>query len=167
MSAVLVVNAGSSSVKFQLFDIAVADKLPRLLKGQVDGIGTRPRLRAEAGDGSTLIDQHYAPNEIADVVASTAVAAHWLQDANAIELAAERVRVNAVCPGPIDTPMLRGEFASDADPAAARAGEIATVPLGRLGEAAEIASVVAFLASDAAAFVTGATWSVDGGKTAR
>jgi len=93
MSAVLVVNAGSSSVKFQLFDIAVADKLPRLLKGQVDGIGTRPRLRAEAGDGSTLIDQHYAPNEIADVVAATAVAAHWLQDANAIELAAVGHRV--------------------------------------------------------------------------
>ncbi|HTV52861.1 MAG TPA: SDR family oxidoreductase [Steroidobacteraceae bacterium] len=85
----------------------------------------------------------------------------------AIELAPERVRVNAVCPGPVDTPMLRAEFGSDADPVAARAGEIATVPLGRLGEAAEIASVVAFLASDAAGFVTGAAWSVDGGKTAR
>jgi len=85
----------------------------------------------------------------------------------AIELAAEGIRVNAVCPGPIDTPMLAGEFALAEDPEVARAGEIATVPLGRLGQPRDIAGVVAFLASDAAAFVTGAAWPVDGGKTAR
>ena len=70
MNAVLVVNAGSSSVKFQLFDIAAGEKLHRLIKGQVDGIGTQPRLRAETGDGSALIDKHYAPHEIADVPAA-------------------------------------------------------------------------------------------------
>jgi NAD(P)-dependent dehydrogenase (short-subunit alcohol dehydrogenase family) len=85
----------------------------------------------------------------------------------ATELAAEGIRVNAVCPGPIDTPMLAGEFKVADDPIAARAGEIASVPLGRLGVPADIAGVVAFLASDAAGFVTGATWPVDGGKTAR
>ena len=85
----------------------------------------------------------------------------------AAELAAEGIRVNAVCPGPIDTPMLAGEFEVADDPVAARAGEVATVPLGRLGVPRDIASVVAFLASDAAGFVTGAAWPVDGGKTAR
>jgi NAD(P)-dependent dehydrogenase (short-subunit alcohol dehydrogenase family) len=85
----------------------------------------------------------------------------------AAELAVEGIRVNAVCPGPIDTPLLAGEFALADDPVAARAGEIATVPLGRLGVPRDIAGVVAFLAGDAAGFVTGAAWPVDGGKTAR
>lgn len=85
----------------------------------------------------------------------------------AIELAPEGIRVNAVCPGPIDTSMLAGEFRLADDPLAARAGEIASVPLGRLGVPRDIAGVVAFLAGDAAGFVTGAAWPVDGGKTAR
>jgi NAD(P)-dependent dehydrogenase (short-subunit alcohol dehydrogenase family) len=85
----------------------------------------------------------------------------------AAELAPEGIRVNTVCPGPVDTAMLAGEFELAHDAAAARAGEIATVPLGRLGVPGDIAGVVAFLAGDGAAFVTGAAWPVDGGKTAR
>jgi NAD(P)-dependent dehydrogenase (short-subunit alcohol dehydrogenase family) len=85
----------------------------------------------------------------------------------AIELAADGIRVNAVCPGPIDTTMLAGEFATASDPQQARAEEIATVPLGRLGVPRDVATVVAFLASDVAGFVSGAAWPVDGGKTAR
>ena len=85
----------------------------------------------------------------------------------ALELADQGVRVNAVCPGPIDTTLLQEEFATHRDPKAARSAEIGAVPLARLGLPADIAPVVAFLASDAAAFVTGAAWCVDGGKTAR
>ena len=85
----------------------------------------------------------------------------------AVELAPQGLRANAVCPGPIDTPMLAAEFALADDPVAARLGEVATVPVGRLGQPADIAAVVAFLASDAASFVNGAAWSADGGKTAR
>jgi NAD(P)-dependent dehydrogenase (short-subunit alcohol dehydrogenase family) len=85
----------------------------------------------------------------------------------AVELAGDRIRVNTVCPGPIDTSMLQQEFATHTEPRDARSAEIAMVPLARLGLPEDIAAVVAFLASDAAAFVTGAAWSVDGGKTAR
>lgn len=85
----------------------------------------------------------------------------------AVELAGQRIRVNAVCPGPIDTSMLQEEFRTFDDAHAAQITELAAIPLSRLGKPDEIAAIVAFLASDAAAFVTGAAWSADGGKTAR
>jgi NAD(P)-dependent dehydrogenase (short-subunit alcohol dehydrogenase family) len=85
----------------------------------------------------------------------------------ALELAGQHIRVNVVCPGPVDTVLLQEEFTTHPNPYAARAAEIATVPLSRLGSPTDIAPVVAFLASNAAAFVTGAAWCVDGGKTAR
>ena len=85
----------------------------------------------------------------------------------ALELAEQRIRVNAVCPGPVDTALLQEEFTTHANPLAAWQAEIAAIPLSRLGSPADIAPAVAFLASDAAAFVTGAAWSIDGGKTAR
>jgi acetate kinase len=138
MDAVLVVNAGSSSVKFQLFDIAAADKLRRLIKGQVDGIGTQPRLRAETGDGSMLIDRHYASNEIADVAAAITAAGHWLRDVQAIELAAVGHRV--VHGGPnYDGPVL-----VDAD-VLARLERY--VPLAPLHQPNNLAPIRALLAS--------------------
>ncbi|KAJ5988231.1 hypothetical protein N7481_003441 [Penicillium waksmanii] len=74
----------------------------------------------------------------------------------AIEAGKRRIRVNLVAPGPIDTPMLRTNE-SGAE------GTAPAVPLGRLGEASEVANVVAFLLSNEAEFVIGATWPVDGG----
>jgi NAD(P)-dependent dehydrogenase (short-subunit alcohol dehydrogenase family) len=84
----------------------------------------------------------------------------------AVELAPLRIRVNAVCPGPVETSLLGADFAATGDADAARTEEIASVPLRRLGVPGDIAAVVSFLASDAAAFVTGAAWPIDGGKTA-
>lgn len=81
----------------------------------------------------------------------------------ALDFAADRIRVNALAPGAIDTPMLRRSFGRAADPAAAEAKSVARHPLGRLGRPEEIAEAALYLASDAAAFTTGTTLAVDGG----
>jgi acetate kinase len=93
MDAILVVNAGSSSVKFQIFAIEEAGATRRLIKGQLDGIGTRPRLSAQASDRSSLIDRTYAPGEIADVPAAIATVASWLRESQSLNLLAVGHRV--------------------------------------------------------------------------
>jgi acetate kinase len=92
MDAILVVNAGSSSVKFQIFGIE-GDAPRRLIKGQIDGIGTRPRLSAEASDKSSLIDRAYASNEVPDVPAAIAAVASWLRETQSFDLVAVGHRV--------------------------------------------------------------------------
>jgi NAD(P)-dependent dehydrogenase (short-subunit alcohol dehydrogenase family) len=77
-----------------------------------------------------------------------------------IEFARSGVRVNALCPGPVDTPLLRELFAKDAEQAARR---LAHVPMGRFASAEEIAQGALFLASDEASYVTASTFLVDGG----
>jgi acetate kinase len=85
MDTILVVNAGSSSVKFQVFGLPEAETLERLIKGQMDGIGTRPRLRAEAADKKALVDQSYAPEQVADVPAALHTAGAWLRETQRLE----------------------------------------------------------------------------------
>jgi NAD(P)-dependent dehydrogenase (short-subunit alcohol dehydrogenase family) len=77
-----------------------------------------------------------------------------------VEFARRGVRVNALCPGPVDTPLLRELFASDPERAARR---MVHVPMGRFAEAAEIANAVLFLASDESSYVNASTFMVDGG----
>jgi NAD(P)-dependent dehydrogenase (short-subunit alcohol dehydrogenase family) len=77
-----------------------------------------------------------------------------------VEFARQGVRVNALCPGPVDTPLLRELFAKDPERAARR---LVHVPMGRFGDAREIANGVLFLASDESSFVTASTFLVDGG----
>ena len=76
------------------------------------------------------------------------------------------VRCNSVHPGSIDTPMVRGCFASRPDPDAEARAWLREVPAGRLGRAEEIASLNLYLASDEASYVTGAEFTIDGGMTA-
>jgi NAD(P)-dependent dehydrogenase (short-subunit alcohol dehydrogenase family) len=83
----------------------------------------------------------------------------------ALEYARDNIRINALCPGPIDTDMLKAEFAIAANPLQSRAESIASMPIGRLGEPEEIAQVALFLASVAPRLMHGATLLVDGGKT--
>ena len=80
MNTILVVNAGSSSVKFQVFDVQGEGRLQRQIKGQMDGIGSRPRLRASGPDGGPLADRAYPIEAVADVPAAMAVVGAWLRD---------------------------------------------------------------------------------------
>jgi acetate kinase len=80
MDTILVVNAGSSSVKFQVFSVEGEGKLQRQIKGQMDGIGSRPRLRASGADGDPMADRAYPIEAVADVPAAMAVAGAWLRD---------------------------------------------------------------------------------------
>jgi NAD(P)-dependent dehydrogenase (short-subunit alcohol dehydrogenase family) len=81
----------------------------------------------------------------------------------AVEFARQGVRVNAICPGPVETPLLMRLF--DEDPAAYERRRV-HIPMGRLGRPQEIAQGALFLASDDSSFVTGSTFVVDGGITA-
>lgn len=75
------------------------------------------------------------------------------------------LRANALCPGTVDTPSLRGRIASSADPAQAEQDFIARQPMGRLAAVDDITPMVVFLASDESRFITGQTMLVDGGVT--
>ena len=77
-----------------------------------------------------------------------------------VQFAREGVRVNALCPGPVNTPLLQELFASDPARAARR---LVHVPMGRFGEPEEMANAVLFLASDESSFMTASTFLVDGG----
>lgn len=77
-----------------------------------------------------------------------------------VQFAREGIRVNALCPGPVNTPLLAELFAADPESAARR---LVHVPMGRFAEDSEIAAAVAFLASDDASFITASTFLVDGG----
>jgi len=80
MDTILVVNAGSSSVKFQVFSVEGEGKLRRLIKGQMDGIGSRPRLRASGADSDPLADRAYPIEAVPDVPAAMGIAGGWLRD---------------------------------------------------------------------------------------
>jgi len=80
MDTILVVNAGSSSVKFQVFAVDIEGRLRREIKGQVDGIGSRPRLRATAAAGNTMADRAYPIESVADVPAALMLASAWLRE---------------------------------------------------------------------------------------
>ena len=79
-----------------------------------------------------------------------------------VEFARRGVRVNTVCPGPVDTPLLRDLYAKDPDQAARR---LVHIPMGRFARAEEIANAVLFLASDESSFMTATAFIVDGGIT--
>src|SRR5258706_12187123 len=67
METILVANSGSSSVKFQVFEIDAGHRLVRQIKGKVEGIGTKPHLGASGADGKVLVDQAYENEKVPDL----------------------------------------------------------------------------------------------------
>ena len=96
---------------------------------------------------------------------ATKAAVIGLTKSVAADYVKQGLRCNALCPGTVDTPSLRGRIAAAADPAQAEKDFIARQPMGRLATVADITPLVVFLLSDASRFITGQALSVDGGVT--
>jgi acetate kinase len=136
MDSILVVNAGSSSVKFEVFGVAGAADLTRQIKGQVDGIGTQPRLRARRADGAEVVDQRFERDQVPDVPTALNTAGSWLREAHDINPIAVGHRV--VHGGPkYDRPVL-----VDADVLADLQQYIPLAPLHQPNNLAPIRSIL-------------------------
>jgi NAD(P)-dependent dehydrogenase (short-subunit alcohol dehydrogenase family) len=122
-----------------------------------------PRL-LETGGGSVINTASFvavmgaATSQISYTASKGAVLA--LSRELGVEFARRGVRVNALCPGPVDTPLLRELYAADPEQAARR---LVHLPMGRFAEAVEIANAALFLASDESSYITASTFLVDGG----
>ena len=79
MDSILVVNAGSSSVKFRVFEVEGPQSLRQLISGQMDGIGVRPKLKASGASDEKLIERSYDATEVPDVVTAMRTAGAWLR----------------------------------------------------------------------------------------
>ena len=124
-----------------------------------------PHLR-EAGGGTIVnVSSVQALASQQNVLAYT-VSKHGLLGLTrsmAMDFAKENIRVNCVCPGTVDTPMLKWAASLDPNPQSVYDACNTMHPLGRIAQAREIAEVVAFLAHESSSFVTGAIWTADGG----
>jgi acetate kinase len=93
MQTILVVNAGSSSVKFQVFEIEDRGELKQLIRGEMEGIGVRPRLRTKDSNDKLLLDQTYTVANVPDVASAIAAAGSWLRDTQKLDPVAVGHRV--------------------------------------------------------------------------
>jgi NAD(P)-dependent dehydrogenase (short-subunit alcohol dehydrogenase family) len=151
------------------FDFAVDVNLKGayFLTGQCEDL-----LRAAGGTGSVIFTASVSGlvgSPLSPLYSMTKGGVVLLMKSLALRFGPAGIRVNAICPGPIATPMLPRFFGRDTDSDVSDVIErfTANVPLGRRGQPEEIANVAAFLASDDASFVTGVALPVDGGYLAR
>ena len=112
---------------------------------------------------SVASSQKAIPNRLAYSVTKAAVLG--LTKSIAADYVGQGIRVNAICPGTVESPSLHQRISAAPDPKAALQNFIARQPIGRLGQPEEMAEIVAFLLSDSAAYVTGTNFVLDGGIT--
>lgn len=167
---VLVMNAGVgmrptpiTQATDELYDRIFATNVKSLYLGLRHAV---PQFRKQGGGAVVITASTIAlrPRAGLSLYAASKGAAISFAKAMALELAPDRVRVNAVCPSAGDTPMLK-EFMGGDDSPEARKSFVARVPLGRLCEPADVAEAALFYADDKAGFITGTTIEVDGGRS--
>jgi 3-oxoacyl-[acyl-carrier protein] reductase len=165
---VLFNNAGSTNPPRPVEETTEED-LDRALAVNVKGVffcsrAALPALREGGGSiivTASIMGVRTRPGFTA-YAASKAAAIH-LARTLALELAEDGIRVNCLAPVATDTPML-ATFVGDRDPEEGRAAFVSTIPLGRLARPSDVASAALYLASDEAAYITGAVLPVDGGR---
>jgi NAD(P)-dependent dehydrogenase (short-subunit alcohol dehydrogenase family) len=162
-------NAGVPTPIRELFEDAPVSEWRRVIETNLSGVfycmrAEVPALKASAGTAivNTASIESLGASAGMPAYVSSKHGVAGLTKAAALDLVRFGIRVNAVCPGFIETPMLAPVVA---DPQARRFIE-SKAPIGRLGSPAEIAEAVLFLASDAASYIVGALFSVDGGVAA-
>lgn len=169
---VLFSNAGIPSVAGSIVELS-EEEWDRTIDVNLKGTyllskAAVPHMMAQAG-GVILVtgsEQGYVADPQTPAYNAAKSGLHGLMRSMALNLVRHNIRVNAVCPGITDTPLLQREVDTSPDPEATRRSYAAWAPIGRMAAPREIAQVAAFLASDAASFVVGAAWLVDGGYTA-
>jgi NAD(P)-dependent dehydrogenase (short-subunit alcohol dehydrogenase family) len=165
-------NAGIELVHGPALVETTDDEWERLFRVNVSGTFYACRAAIpHLPDGSSIVNMASINSFIAwendAAYTATKGAVMQLTRALALELAPRQIRVNAVCPGVIDTPLTDSFLGRAPDPEALRAEYAAASPLNRMGTPEEVASCVLFLASDESSFVTGSALVVDGATTAR
>lgn len=128
-----------------------------------------PALAAAGGGSIVFVSSQLGLVGSRNSVAYTAAKAGLINLARSMALdhASDRIRVNCVCPGPVETDFLARHFARQEDPHGTRERLLAQVPLGRFGTAAEIAHGILFLIAPESSFVTGTALVIDGGALAQ
>jgi NAD(P)-dependent dehydrogenase (short-subunit alcohol dehydrogenase family) len=165
-----IVFANAGVAEFRPLEAVDDDHFDRLFAINVKGaLKTVQKAAPVLNDGASIVLTTSGANEIgmpaSAVYAATKAATRSLARTLSAELVARRIRVNAVSPGPVATPIF-GRMGLPAEAAAAVEAQLAArVPLKRMAEPSEIADAVVFLASDESRFVVGAELVVDGGLT--
>lgn len=172
----LFVNAGIYIESFlqTMDDAAIEQLMATNINGAIFTLrAVLPFMRKERSGSVVLMgsDQSFLGRSKSALYGATKGAIAQLTKALALECAEDNVHVNAVCPGAIMTPMMQRAMQQEAECRKVSeeviANEIlATIPLGRFGKPEDVAQVVAFLCSDAAAFITGTLIGIDGGVVA-